>query len=92
MAGDGTVASKIQGSRGMKAVAGGTAAVIALGSLAACGSTSAQDGREAGALAEPTWVVSLGDSYISGEAGQWQANTTNLGVEDMYGPQASRNL
>ena len=31
----------------------------------------------AGAAAKPTAIVSLGDSYISGEAGRWQGNSND---------------
>ena len=67
-----------------------TAAVLValLGSLlsgVAVAGPAAADGPGAG----PPWVVTLGDSYVSGEAGRW-AGSTNLGSRrvDALGPTA----
>ena len=54
-------------------------ALVAVGALAATGvvaaapGTAAADGPGSGA----PWVVSVGDSAISGEAGRWAGNTNN---------------
>lgn len=57
-----------------RAVAGlaGTASVVIAG-LAAVPSPAVADGPGVGT----PWVVSVGDSYISGEAGRWAGNTNN---------------
>jgi hypothetical protein len=57
-----------------RAVAGlaGTASVVIAG-LAAVPSPAVADGPGVGS----PWVVSVGDSYISGEAGRWAGNTNN---------------
>jgi hypothetical protein len=55
------------------------AAVVAL--LAAMGSRAER--AEAGPGSGPTAIVSLGDSFISGEAGRWNGNSLNmLGTRD----------
>jgi len=36
----------------------------------------------------PAWAVSLGDSYISGEAGRWAGNSDNSSQTDALGPTA----
>ncbi|WP_420718154.1 hypothetical protein [Streptomyces sp. H34-S4] len=54
----------------------GTAAALGAGALVAGGAGTAVAGPGSG----PTAVVSLGDSYISGEAGRWKGNSlTNSG-------------
>ena len=47
--------------------------VLATATLAATASSAAADGPGVGT----PWVVSIGDSYISGEAGRWAGNTNN---------------
>ena len=63
-------------------------AVLALAStvaVAAAPSPASADGAGSGA----PWVVSLGDSYISGEAGRWAGNTNgNSNGTDALGPTA----
>ncbi len=58
------------------------ASTLTLGALALATPAEA-DGPGAGA----PWVVSVGDSYISGEAGRWAGNTNNgESVHDAGGP------
>src|SRR5262245_16754599 len=64
----------------------------AVGVLVASASPAAADGPGVGA----PWVISLGDSAISGEAGRWAGNTNNsssnvdAGGSDAYNDNASR--
>ncbi|MFI5761252.1 hypothetical protein ACIA8F_09920 [Streptomyces sp. NPDC051563] len=64
-------------ARRVRRLAGiGTAVVLGAGALVAGGAGAAVAGPGSG----PTAVVSLGDSYISGEAGRWKGNSlTNSG-------------
>ncbi|MCD9622349.1 Ig-like domain-containing protein [Rhabdothermincola salaria] len=52
-------------------------------------SSPSPDGSAAPANGEP-WIISLGDSYISGEAGRWAGNTSTLpeSANDALGPTA----
>ncbi|MFD5144507.1 hypothetical protein [Streptomyces sp. NPDC058401] len=64
-------------ARRVRRLAGiGTAVALGAGALVAGGAGTAVAGPGSG----PTAVVSLGDSYISGEAGRWKGNSlTNSG-------------
>lgn len=68
----------------------GTASLV-LGGLVTVASPAAADGPGVGA----PWLVSVGDSYISGEAGRWAGNTNNgeaahdAGGADTYWDNAS---
>ncbi|WP_225448086.1 hypothetical protein [Streptacidiphilus sp. P02-A3a] len=54
----------------------GLAAAACTMTVGAAGlSTPAHAGPRAGAAEEPGLVVSMGDSFISGEAGRWQGNS-----------------
>jgi hypothetical protein len=57
--------------------------VLTAAALAATTATAAADGPGVGT----PWVVSVGDSYISGEAGRWAGNTNNgESIHDAGGP------
>ncbi|MFH8984298.1 GDSL-type esterase/lipase family protein [Streptomyces varsoviensis] len=60
--------------RGRRRLAVATAAVAAL-----CGAGLTQGGavQAQGKAAETPWVVSVGDSFISGEAGRWAGNSND---------------
>ncbi|MFD0307594.1 hypothetical protein [Streptomyces sp. NPDC127119] len=60
--------------RGRRRIAVATAAVAVL-----CGAGLTQGGtvHAQGGVAETPWVVSLGDSFISGEAGRWAGNSND---------------
>lgn len=49
--------------------------VLALGAVGAVGSGVADAARPTAAPSGPAWVVTMGDSAISGEAGRWAGNT-----------------
>jgi hypothetical protein len=74
--------------RPSRAVLVATALVSVLGSLLV-GVTGAASASADGPGAGAPWVVSIGDSYVSGEAGRW-AGSTNLGSRraDALGPTA----
>lgn len=80
--------------RRMSARAGVAAAMLALvGLVALSGPTTGRGGLGGTpAAAEPSgdpWVVSLGDSYISGEGGRWAGNSnTSYELVDALGPTA----
>ncbi|MGI8701019.1 MAG: hypothetical protein ACR2JU_07405 [Nocardioidaceae bacterium] len=62
-----------------------------LGSVAACSGGSVGSSPPAPTPVQPptAWVVSLGDSYISGEGDRWAGNTTqDFGNVDALGPSA----
>ncbi|MBO9521120.1 MAG: hypothetical protein J7518_06235 [Nocardioidaceae bacterium] len=60
-----------------------TTVALAAGTLAATVPSASADGPGVGT----PWVVSVGDSYISGEAGRWAGNTNNgESVHDAGGP------
>jgi len=67
----------------VRILSAGAAGVLALmGSLlstapAHAGTTTAPQAAQAPAAAD-AWAVSVGDSYVSGEAGRWAGNTRNL--------------
>src|SRR6059058_2597031 len=65
---------------------------LALLALAAAGSWSlaAPSARADGPGSGTAWAVSVGDSYISGEAGRWAGNTNRWSSStiDAYGPTA----
>jgi hypothetical protein len=66
---------------------------LACGALALPSSASAAPAHHHGAR-KPTAVVSLGDSYISGEAGRWKGNATTsepgrLGTDRAWRPSAT---
>ncbi|MEV0263115.1 hypothetical protein AB0I49_17515 [Streptomyces sp. NPDC050617] len=74
--------------RGRRRVAVATAAVAAL-----CGAGLTQGGavQAQSKAAEAPWVVSLGDSFISGEAGRWSGNSNDSaggysGTDRAYDP------
>lgn len=63
-------------------------AVIALAALAIAGATSATAGADGPGVGTP-WIATLGDSYISGEAGRWAGNTNGSASNiDALGPTA----
>jgi hypothetical protein len=64
--------------------------VIVASTTAAAGAHAAAPSvRAAAAPTGAPWVVSLGDSYISGEAGRWAGNTNDSSSEiDALGPTA----
>ena len=60
-------------SRGRWAAVG---AAVALGATTFVGATAgAAPQRVASQATQPSWVVTMGDSAISGEAGRWAGNT-----------------
>ncbi len=62
-----------------------TGALVASGVIAAAPGTAHADGPGAGS----PWIVSVGDSAISGEAGRWAGNTNNgSSLIDAGGPNA----
>ncbi|MGW0365792.1 GDSL-type esterase/lipase family protein [Streptomyces sp. NPDC002990] len=64
------------GSRVRRLAGAGMVLPLAAGALVAGGSGTAVAGPGAG---RPTAVVSMGDSYISGEAGRWKGNSLTDG-------------
>lgn len=55
--------------------------------VAAKGGGGGSGGGTGGSSTQNSWVVSLGDSYISGEAGRWAGNTNNgESIHDAGGP------
>jgi hypothetical protein len=65
--------SYVSTARGLTRRAGVLVALAVLGVLALHGSAARADGPGSGA----PWVASVGDSYISGEAGRWAGNSNN---------------
>lgn len=73
-------ASKERARRVRRLAGIGMALPLAAGALVAGGAGTAVAGPGNGPGSGPTAVVSLGDSYISGEAGRWKGNSlTNTG-------------
>ncbi len=69
----------------MGALAVAAVALLAAGPLVAATSPAAADGPGTGT----SWIVSLGDSYIAGEAGRWAGNSnTSSASVDAGGPTA----
>jgi hypothetical protein len=64
-------------------------AAMTTGALAAlAGPATAAKARPAAVPAGSAWAVSLGDSYISGEAGRWAGNSNDSAQTDALGPTA----
>src|SRR4051812_50091763 len=77
--------SQIVAARGNTRRVGVLAVIAVLAALAVHGSAARADGPGSGA----PWVASVGDSYISGEAGRWAGNSNNgSGGDDAPGPPA----
>lgn len=65
------------------------AALLALALSFMIGAVQAAPAHAEGAGEGSPWVVSLGDSYVSGEAGRWAGNTNESSSEvDALGPKA----
>jgi hypothetical protein len=65
--------SYVSTARGLTRRVGVLVALAVLGVLALHGSAARADGPGSGS----PWVASVGDSYISGEAGRWAGNSNN---------------
>jgi hypothetical protein len=64
------------------------AAVLGLVLVSAAGSLLATAGTATAVPTGTPWVVSVGDSYISGEAGRWAGNSSSSAQTDALGPTA----
>src|SRR3954454_24705652 len=63
--------------------------VLLGGGAATCGWPAVETAHADGAGVGAAWVVSVGDSYISGEAGRWAGNSNNSSASvDAGGPAA----
>ncbi|MGI8667303.1 MAG: hypothetical protein ACR2N4_14975 [Jatrophihabitans sp.] len=65
-----------------------TAALTAAALTALAGPAGASSHRAAALPGGAAWAVSLGDSYISGEAGRWAGNSDDSGQTDALGSSA----
>ena len=84
--------SRIRTSRRVAAL---TLALVAVVGVVPAATAGAQQPTPTGTgtsepAADDPWIVSLGDSYISGEAGRWAGNTSTLpeSANDALGPTA----
>jgi hypothetical protein len=77
--------SQVLAARGVTRRLGVLAVLAVLAALAVQGSAARADGPGSGS----PWVASVGDSYISGEAGRWAGNSNaGSGGIDALGPNA----